>query len=74
MFIEYVTHPKKFVVELWATDHDEFTGFKEPYPEDEYVEVNDWCLQNLGYPARTAYNRFEFKKEKHLTLFILRWA
>ncbi len=74
MLIEYVSRKKKFVVELWETDQDEFTGFKEPYHEEYYVELNNWCCENIGYHARTSYNRFEFKKEQHLALFILRWV
>jgi hypothetical protein len=73
MFIEYINSKNKFIVELWDTDQDDFTGFREPRPEDFYVIVNDWCIKTFGYHARTAFNRFEFRAEKDLTMFILRW-
>ena len=73
MFIEYIKSKNKFIIELWDTDLDDFTGFKEPTTEEEYVKINDWCIESLGYHARTAFNRFEFKKEADLTLFILKW-
>ena len=41
--------------------------------EDAYVELNDWCKENLHYHARTAYNVFEFKTEQDLNWFMLRW-
>jgi hypothetical protein len=74
MFIEFIQNKNRYMVELWSTDQDDFTGFKEPYPEDEYIHINNWCVQNLGYHARTAYNRFEFKKDSDLTMFVLRWS
>lgn len=67
-------HPNKFIAEVWADDHREsWTLFNEPYPEEEYQKINQWCKETLGYPARIAYHIFEFKKEKDVTLFILRW-
>ena len=48
--------------------------FREPYPEEVYIEVNQWCIDNLGYHARTAYHVFEFEKETDLNWFILRWS
>lgn len=41
--------------------------------EDVYVELNDWCNENLHYNARTAYNVFEFKTEQDINWFMLRW-
>lgn len=77
MLVERIHHDKKFIVELWDDESDEFLvqeGFKEPFAEEFYVMVNNWCIRSLGYHARTAYNRFEFKKEKELTLFTLKWS
>lgn len=71
MFIEVLTQRK--MVEVWATDLDDFTGFKEPFPDETYQHIDNWCLETFGYNARSAYNRFSFKKQKHLTMFILRW-
>lgn len=75
MLIEFVTitGKKRYAVELWDEPSAEWE-FKEPFGEEFYVNVNDWCTESFGYPARTAYNRFEFKKEKDLTLFILKWG
>jgi hypothetical protein len=70
-------HPQKWIAEVWSDD-PEFApileGFKEPYPEDTYNEINQWCVNSLGYPARTAFHIFEFKKQSHLEWFILRWS
>lgn len=73
MLIEFVTHKKKYVVELWDEPNEQWQ-FKEPFGEEFYVDVNQWCIDNFGYHARTAYNRFEFKEEKELTFFILKWG
>jgi hypothetical protein len=48
--------------------------FREPYPEEVYVEINQWCIDTLGYHARTAYHVFEFEKETDLNWFVLRWT
>ena len=67
---------KKFVAEVWSSDGDEplvSEGFLEPYPEDVYVDLNQWCIDNLGYHARTAYHVFEFEKRSDLDWFLLRW-
>lgn len=73
MLIEFITGRKKYAVELWDEPNAEWE-FKEPFGEEFYVSVNDWCTETIGYRARTAYNRFEFKEEKDLTLFILKWG
>jgi hypothetical protein len=44
------------------------------YDEETYVSINDWCKQNFGYHARTAYHIFELKKKQHLDWFLLRWS
>ena len=68
----------KWIVEVWSSEPDpllpSLDGYDEPYPEDVYVEVNDWCKETLGYHARTAYNIFKFKQRKHLDWFLLRWS
>ncbi len=76
MFIEYINtkQKQKYIIEVWDSEEDDFTGFKEPREEDFYIRINDWCIEHIGYHARTAYNRFEFKHEKDLTLFLLKWA
>jgi len=75
MLIEFVTitGKKKYAVELWDEPTPEWE-FKEPFGEEFYVDVNNWCVEHVGYHARTAYNRFEFKREEHLTMFVLRWS
>jgi len=67
---------KKWITEVWSDDTTEplvVDGFKEPYPEDTYTEINQWCFDTFGYRARTAYHIFEFRKRSHLDWFILRW-
>lgn len=41
--------------------------------EEVYIEMNEWCKENLHYHARTAYNIFEFKSDKDISWFTLRW-
>ena len=65
---------RKWLAEVWAEDPEQsWTGFNEPYPEEKYVEINSWCQDTFGYPARTAYHVFEFKKQSDLEFFILKW-
>ena len=73
MLIERIEHDTKLIIEIWDDEYRPDWNFKEPFGEKFYVDVNDWCVETIGYPARTAYNRFEFKQEKDLTLFILKW-
>ena len=40
------------------------------YSEHEYVAMNDWCIENIGYHTRTAYHMFEFKTEADLNKFV----
>ena len=71
--IEPVAHPTRLIVEIWDGPTEDW-HFKEPFHETFYDEVNDWCLDNLGYRARASYNRFEFEHKKDLTMFMLRWS
>jgi hypothetical protein len=67
---------RTWIAEVWSDDSDlapPHIGFNEPYPEEVYSEINQWCLETFGYHARTAYNIFEFKKKSNLDWFILRW-
>lgn len=63
----------RWIAEVWEPMTPEWE-FREPYPEETYVEVNQWCIDTLGYHARTAYHVFEFKQEKDLQWFVLRWT
>lgn len=68
---------RTWIAEVWSDDTTEplvEQGFKEPYPEDTYQEINQWCFENFGYQSRTAYHVFEFRKQSHLEWFILRWS
>lgn len=75
MDIEFRQSGKKWIAEVWSSDVEEhFAGdFKEPYPEETYITINDWCVKILGYQSRTAYNIFEFRTRSHLDWFLLRW-
>lgn len=77
MDIEVRKTGNRWIAEVWSNDCSEplvEQGFKEPYPEDTYREINQWCLTSLGYHSRTAYHVFEFKKQSDLDWFVLRWA
>lgn len=76
MDIKWRKSTNKWIVEVWNDDPDfapSLTGFDEPYPEEVYAEINQWCLNTLGYHTRTAYHIFEFKKRSELDWFLLRW-
>jgi hypothetical protein len=75
--IEVRQQGQKWIAEVWSNDTSEplvEQGFNEPYPEDTYKEINQWCIDNFGYHARTAYHVFELRKQSHLEWFILRWT
>jgi hypothetical protein len=72
--IEVRQHGLKWVVEVWSDNAPAKFGQPEPFAEEQYVEINQWCIDNLGYHTRTAYHVFEFKKETDLNWFILRWS
>lgn len=40
---------------------------------DHFDTIGFWCKET-GCGRRTSYNQFEFKKEKHLTMFLLKWS
>jgi hypothetical protein len=62
---------KKIIAEVWE-DHGEMHQL-DVLSEDRYAEINQWCIDSLGYHARTAYHIFEFKKQADLEWFLLRW-
>jgi hypothetical protein len=77
MDIVYRREGRKWIVEVWSDDPREallLPGFKEPYAEDTYQEINQWCIDTLKYHARTSYHVFEFKNKKDLEWFLLRWS
>jgi hypothetical protein len=76
MWIDVRKTPSKWIAEVWSDDQNEplvAEGFKEPYPEDTYREINQWCYNTLGYQTRTAFHIFEFKNQSDLNWFVLRW-
>ena len=62
----------KWIAEVWEPMTPAWE-FREPYPEETYIEINQWCIDNLGYHARTAFHIFEFNTRKDLDWFLLRW-
>jgi hypothetical protein len=75
MIIDYRKHGNKWLTEIWDDPAQKLSGIDDsvPLPEEQYVEINQWCIDSFGYHARTSYHVFEFKKEKDLTMFLLRW-
>lgn len=75
MDIDVIHDPaeERWIVEVWEPMTPEWE-FREPYPEETYLEINQWCIDTLGYHARTAYHVFEFKGSSDLNWFVLRWA
>lgn len=77
MDIEYRRkNPHTWIVEVWDEPIQKMSGLagEIPLPEEQYVEINDWCKESFGYHARTAYHIFELRKQSHLDWFILRWT
>ena len=78
-----ITHrqksPRGWIVEVWD-EHIQRLGDDDKdivntvYPEETYVEINEWCKQTFGYHARTSYHIFELRKKAHLDWFLLRWS
>ena len=68
----------KFAVKVFTPnaisvfDHD-FQQY-DLLDEADYVIINEWCVTALGYHARTAYEKFEFKSAADETAFRLRWS
>ena len=42
--------------------------------ENEHVEINQWCIDALGYHARTAFNIYQLKNKRDVMTFKLRWS
>lgn len=66
---------RKWVTEVWDDPVEKMSGIDSTVPllEDQYQEMNQWCIDTLGYHARTAYHVFELRKQSHLNWFIMRW-
>lgn len=62
---------KKYIAEVWTLNEN---SEQSTYDEEQYVDLNQWCIDRFGYHARTAYHIFEFKEQSHLEWFVLRWA
>ena len=63
---------QRWIAEVWEPERPDWQ-FREPYPEETYVEINQWCIDTLGYHARTSYHVFEFETRSDLDWFLLRW-
>lgn len=76
MDIEIRKNGRKWIAEVWDDPIQKLSGIDShnTYPEETYVEINKWCIDTLGYHARTAYHIFEFRKRSHLDWFTLRWT
>ena len=73
MDIDIVIDNSRYIAEVWEPMTPNWE-FREPYPEETYLEINQWCIDTLKYHARTAYHVFEFKKREDLEWFLLRWS
>lgn len=75
MDIEVRKSGRKWIAEVWDDPVEKMSGTDRTVPllEDQYQEMNQWCIDTLGYHARTAYHVFELRKQSHLNWFIMRW-
>lgn len=76
MVIDFRKNGRKWQAEVWDDPVQKLSGvdLTRTLLEDQYIEINKWCIDTFGYYARTAYNIFEFRKEKDLTMFVLKWS
>ena len=76
MDIEYRKNGRKWLAEVWDQPVQKLSGVDRTVPssEEQYIEINQWCVTTLKYHARTAYHVFEFKNKKDLEWFLLRWS
>ena len=74
MDISFESNGRKWIARVWANEPVQTDDERIPYPEEQYVEINQWCIDTLKYHARTAYHVFEFKTKKDLEWFLLRWS
>lgn len=76
MDIEYRKNGRKWLAEVWEEPVQKLSGIDctVPSSEEQYIEINQWCVTTLKYHARTAYHVFEFKNKKDLEWFLLRWS
>lgn len=67
---------RKWIAEVWDNPIEKMSGIDRTVPllEEQYVEINQWCIDTFGYHARTAYHVFELRKQSHLDWFTLRWT
>jgi hypothetical protein len=74
--IEYRKNGRKWLAEVWDQPVQKLSGVDRTVPssEEQYIEINQWCVTTLKYHARTAYHVFEFKNKKDLEWFLLRWS
>ena len=76
MDIVYRKDGRKWLAEVWDQPVQKLSGIDHTVPssEEQYVEINQWCIDILKYHARTAYHVFEFKSKRDLDWFLLRWT
>ena len=76
MDIEYRKNGRRWLAEVWDQPVQKLSGVDRTVPssEEQYIEINQWCVTTLKYHARTAYHVFEFKNKKDLEWFLLRWS
>jgi hypothetical protein len=74
--IEYRKNGRRWLAEVWDQPVQKLSGVDRTVPssEEQYIEINQWCVTTLKYHARTAYHVFEFKNKKDLEWFLLRWS
>jgi hypothetical protein len=75
MVITYKKYRRRWLIEVWDDPVEKLSGIDAHslLLEDQYVEINKWCVDAFGYHARTAYNIFKLNEQKHLEFFLLRW-
>ena len=49
-------------------------GFERGLRDSDMDEVQKWLWQNIPTAKRLSFDTWEFKEEKHVTMFLLKWS
>jgi hypothetical protein len=68
MDIEVRKNGRKWIAEVWGNPIKKMSDVDRtvPFLEEQYIEINQWCIDTFGYHARTACLVFESRKQSHL--------
>lgn len=48
--------------------------FQRSFTEDDMLEIQTWLDKSIPSARRLSFDTWLFKEEKHITMFLLKWA